>query len=179
MKFSAVVVLFITTIVSGAAASIANIDKDLVSIRKSADALKASVEAFPVNGGGTVPQANAIRRDTANFKADVDQCTKEVKATPPFSDSDSHRFLEIIKKYSPTISKFLNDIIIRRRSFENVGGVNAVPYVLEALKELGASTSAFGDAMIKSDTSDVKPQAQQLKNELAEEFHKAVDVYSK
>ncbi|KAG5646616.1 hypothetical protein DXG03_002920 [Asterophora parasitica] len=177
MKLLSAILLLLTVIVSSVYASVSDVKADLSKVAALVTKLDKTITNFPADGG-TISDGIAINNDVTALGQGLDKATQNVKAIPPFSNSDSITTVGSAKVFSPTIVHLLNGVVEKKSSIGKINFPGIFDLVRGALQDLGTKGNALGNALAESSTGPAKSQAQAIQAELRVAFEKAVKAYS-
>ncbi|RDB17435.1 hypothetical protein Hypma_001618 [Hypsizygus marmoreus] len=179
MRFTSMFFLLAFIVVSGFSATIADVKADINTIAAQTTTLDNSITAFPLTGG-TLIQALAVHNNAVTLGSSINKGTTDVQATTPtpFSDADGAAVLALVEAFEPTIESALTGIVGKKAAFQAlpIGGIPAL--VKQDLSNLGASTTAFENALIAAAPASVVADATALKARVNAAFAAAIAAYA-
>ncbi|KIK52461.1 hypothetical protein GYMLUDRAFT_965985 [Collybiopsis luxurians FD-317 M1] len=152
----------------------AKITQDIARIDALVTTWDNAVNAFK----GNALQADAIHAAAVLLNAEIEQATKDTKATAPLAtDMDTLEILGAFENASPQLVGGLTQISEKASQFARIRGATA--QVEQDIRALSSNTAAFLTAVSAISPAEVVPQATQFMVTLVDAYADAVTNLSK
>ncbi|KAF5369072.1 hypothetical protein D9758_003054 [Tetrapyrgos nigripes] len=150
---------------------------DISNIGTQVTSLDNNINAFP-DSGGSLAAALAIHNDAVALNSAVGTATTDTTSNGAFSEADGQSVLSAVEGIEDTILDTLSAIVAKHAAFAAlpIGGIPAL--VLQDLKNLDASTTAFSGALIANAPADLVSEATEIQSTIGTAFDTAIAAYS-
>ncbi|KAF8128970.1 hydrophobic surface binding protein A-domain-containing protein [Boletus edulis] len=153
----------------------AKVGQDIENLDEQAQALDASVNAFP-NMGGTLTQVYGIHQAAVNMDKYIKTTTNDVNASEGFSDDEGNSMLSLIKEgLAPDVKKGLDDLVAKKSALFALGADSITKADIDTLKE---DSNAFKNAIVAKAPANLKNDFMEQFDAIINELANAANVYS-
>ncbi|RDB17461.1 hypothetical protein Hypma_001620 [Hypsizygus marmoreus] len=174
MKFSTALIVLVSFVVAGSAASVPVIKADVAVVAEQISKLDASISAVPdVAGGATIPQITAIATNAKATISALEKGTVDIKGSSTLNDPDAKAILALVKPYVTIVLHALGVIVKKKIAFT----AGEVVLIGPVLKDINQAATAFGSALVDTAPASTVADAKQIQKTVKDALTVALAAY--